>query len=187
MPVPQLSFTLQNPNDQGLVQLGNTGVGNPVDVTCILSFSGVFAGAVVAIEGVPIGQPLLQTTLGFGNPPTAASANEWALPFEVNDATGGTVTSPIGPISSLGGTGTCFIYTFTCSYFNLLRARLVSITSGAIQGGIATLPFPLSTSGSPITPPATFLELQRIRFGINCIMVGGADVNWSDLVSGDLN
>jgi hypothetical protein len=58
MPIPIATGTLANPGDVIAATLGNTGVGQGSDSRAVLSFSGAFQNAVVAVEAVPRGQPM---------------------------------------------------------------------------------------------------------------------------------
>lgn len=139
MPIPAVSGTLQSPGDTLLAALGNVGQGGEPDVAAILSLTGTFQGAVVAVEGVPIGQPLTP-----GNPPTPLSPSQWAAVAEVGLINDQLVGSPVGPLASNGQAGSGFTYAVDPTKFVLLRLRLVSIQGGAILGGIATTPFPVA-------------------------------------------
>lgn len=112
----------------GPVQLGNTGIGQPTDLTALVSLTGTFTAATVLIEGVPLGQPLTQ-----GNPPTPTSVSEWVL------------ISSQGPLTSTGLVGSGIAVTVACNLYQQLRARLSVIGSGAIVGGIASSPFLTTT------------------------------------------
>jgi hypothetical protein len=59
--------------------------------------------------------------------------------------------------------------------------RLISIGSGAIVGGIATIPFPLNQGLSIPGSAQSLLELQRIRLGMSILISGGADAGGLDL------
>ncbi len=168
MPVTPAQGTLQNVGDiVGPVFLGMTGVANPIDVTAIVSLTGAFTGATVAIEGVPIGQPLTPSS-NPGQPGTPTQPSEWVPLGEVGVVDFQPVSSPVGPLNSTGLQGSGYAFNVPCGMHQQMRLRLVSISSGAIQGGIATLPFPVPTGFSAAS--SAVLELQRIRVGIELLL-----------------
>jgi hypothetical protein len=177
MPVPLAQQSLVNPGDiLGPVILGNTGVGQPPDVSAVLSFTGLnglpFTNAVIAVEAIAIGQPVTAPA-SFGAAPTPLNPGQWEPVLDIGLVDGQPVSSPIGPLTSAGTVGTGFGYTVPCAQFQQLRARLVSIGSGAIQGGIATMGFPAgSTYLAQLVAlnSAQLLELQRIRVGIGVLV-----------------
>lgn len=154
----------------GPVLLGNTGVGNPLDVTAIVSLIGTFTNAVVAIEAVPIGQ-LVPFVQGATGPPVPTPApNQWIPILELGVIDGVPASSPVGPLTSAGTAGSGYAFTIGCGIFQQLRMRLVGIGGGAIQGGIATLPFPVPTGLTASSTSGLALELQRIRIGIGMLV-----------------
>lgn len=131
---------LQNAGDTLQLILGGVGVGNPPDVAAVFSLTGGFTAAVIAIEAVPLGQPMTP-----GSPPTVPSEGEWVHIAETYVLNGELQSSPLGPLTSTGAAGSGFAFTAGIAAYSALRIRLVSTGGGAIQGGIATLPFPTST------------------------------------------
>ncbi len=176
--VPQ-SATYQG--DTITVPLGVTGVGQGPDNTAILSLSGTFANAVIAVETVSLGQPMVQSPAFGTGPPAPASVSEWGNVEEINLLSGSPVSAPIGPVSSTGVAGTALQYAVPCGTFAQLRLRLISIGSGAIQGGIATVPFPV---GQQSLPPGANIEDFRNRVGIS-ILLEGMGINLQDLTAAD--
>jgi hypothetical protein len=162
------SATLQNVGDLLQVFLGNVGVGNPTDQIAIVSLTGTFTAATVAIEAVPQGLPISLTT----TPIAPLSANSWIATTDISVVNGQPVSSPVGPLTSAGGVGSGFSFTFNCGQFQLIQLRLVSIGSGAITGGIATGSFPGGSATNLLIGLANgqLLELQRIRVGINLLL-----------------
>ncbi len=144
MPIQAAQGLLQNIGDTVTAALGNTGVGQPADPSAILSLSGVFSQAVIAVEAIPLGQPMQPPVLGSNLPPLPVSASSWTPVANVSFLNQQVITVPIGPISSAGGPGTGFAYGLGCGTFQQIRLRLLSIGGGAIQGGIATAPFPIA-------------------------------------------
>ena len=184
MPVPDGVGLLTAVGQTVSVTLGNSGNGNPVDVTAIVSMTGTFTQATFVVEGIPLAQPMALT--GPYPPSQApASAAEWCLVYELGLQAGSPVTNPIGPLSSTGAAGTGFCYTVPCGYFQQLRLRVTGLGSGAIQAGIATIPFPISTSSVISTSPASLLAQNRIWFGIMVLLNGSDAVDLSALTSQD--
>lgn len=181
MPSPSVQGTLSIAGQTLQLALGRAGVGQPGDVTAIFSMTGVFANAVVGIEGVPLGQPL-SAPVGAGPQPAIGptSLSEWIPISEVAIINGASLSSPV-TISSTGGVGTGVSYQVGCAIFQALQMRLISIGSGAIVGGIATIPFPLNQGLSIPGSAQSLLELQRIRLGMSILISGGADAGGLDL------
>lgn len=164
-------YTLQNVGDTITVQLGVTGVGQPPDVTAIISLAGTYTAATVAVEAVALGQPIVT-----GSPTAPLYTYSWVPVTEIGVQDGQTVSSPIGPLTSVGTAGSGYAYQFGCGVFSMLRLRLVSIGSGAILGGIATIPFPIQSGLVNNLNAGMLLELQRIRVGIN-MLLASTDMN----------
>jgi hypothetical protein len=142
MPVAPVSKTLQTAGDTAQLALGYTGVGNPPDQTVVVSLTGTFTNAVVAIEGIPLGQASTSVPMPIS---------------EVSTLTGSTVSSPVGPLTSSGNAGSGFSFTVNAMLFSVVQIRLVSIGSGAITSGIASQTFPVT-----LTPASTsFFDLAR--------------------------
>lgn len=182
---------LQNPGDCIQANLGQSGVGQPTDPTAILSLcpagAGGFTGAVVAIEGVPLGQPLTQVVAGQ---PVAPSQNQWVDTLDVLTLTGAAQTSPVGPLTAAPGAGNGFGFAVGCGLYSMLRLRLVSISSGQVQGGLATVPFPVGSvgpggAGSGSVNSQNTVELGRIRVGLS-ILLEGLGINLQDLTAQDI-
>jgi hypothetical protein len=186
-PVPSLMSVPQNATtgyigDTVSVVLGNTGVGQPADVDAILSLSGTFTAAVIAIEAVPLGQPVAQSVLFGTGPPTAVSAGEWVAIAEVSLLNFGVVSAPIGPVSSTGLPGSALAYLVPCGLYAMLRLRLISIGSGTIQAGIATVPFPagatvqevfgsVNVTGDYLQQIFAILQRQTEPLGMNLLPI----------------
>jgi len=176
MPINPASGVLQNAGDTVVAQLGATGVGQGADPTAILSLTGAFTAATIAIEAVPLGQPMAPATgplSSFSQSPVAES--EWIPIGEVGVLDGISVSSPVGPLNSTGLPGSGYGFDVAVGKYQQIRLRLVSIGSGAIQGGIATVPFPV---GSALTQQLAvlagiLLEVQRCRVGIELVMSNG--------------
>jgi hypothetical protein len=156
MPAIPVSKTLQNVDDTLQLQLGLVGYGQPQDITAVVSLTGTFTLAVVAIEGVPIGQSLSSVPIPLA---------------EINIGTGNPQGSPVGPFTSTGGPGSGNAFVISCGIYSLIQVRLVSIGGGAITCGIASATFPV-TPGSNLPSPQMMLELVRIRIGINALLDG---------------
>lgn len=184
MPVQPAQGTLQNVGDiVGPVFLGQTGVGNPPDTTAVFAFTGVYTNAVVAIEGIPIGQPISQ-----GPPLAPNSSNEWVACLDVALLSGALQSNPI-TINSTGGPSSGFACAVGSGMYQQLRARLIGNGGGAIQASIATCGFPLSPSpggaaGGSVNAQNQ-LELGRIRVGMS-ILLEGMGINLQDLTSQDI-
>jgi hypothetical protein len=184
MPSPTAQGLLTTPGQTVQLNLGQTGVGQPGDVTAILSMTGVFANAVIGVEAVPLGQPVAQPTQpGPFGPVSPVSPSEWIPIAEVGIINGAVVSSPL-TLSSAGGLGTGFAFSVGAGQFQLLQLRLISIGSGAVQGGIATLPFPLNAGLSAPGSAINTLELGRIRIGLS-ILLEGLGVNLQDISQAD--
>lgn len=141
MPTAPVQGTLQAVGDTITSLLGNVGVGNPADVAAILSLTGGFTNAQVAIEAIPLGQPMTQNVGGAATP---TSPGEWVDVATINLGTGAVYQSPIGPLTSNGAPGSGFAFSCGVGIYQALRLRLVNTSGGAIVGGIATVPFPVS-------------------------------------------
>jgi len=158
----QSNGQLVNPGDT-LVVVTGPGVwvpGVPADVLATLAIGGTFASAIIAIEGLPTGTPLVQ-----GNPPTPVSPSAWVPIGQLPN--GSQLINPVGPLS---GPAT---YSIVCAGLMQVRLRLVSIGSGSIQGSIVTVP-PV-----PVTMSDLLLELQRLRMGMTLLLAectDGADL-----------
>lgn len=127
--------------------IGKTGTGQPPDVSAVFSLTGAFGNATIGLEGVPIGQPITPPAGGGpGGSPSPVSLSSWVPIAEVTVSNGQVISSPVGPLSNLGGVGTGYAYWVSVAIFQMLQIRLISISSGAIQGGIATCGFPASSS-----------------------------------------
>lgn len=193
MPSPSATGVLSVAGATLQAQLGQGGVGQPGDVTCVVTMYGVFSSAQIAVEGVPLGSPLVQPTtpgpqMGI-NSASPLSPNEWIAIEELGIFNGQLVSSPI-TISSSGGPSSGVSYTFGAGVFEIVRLRLISISSGAVQGVIAFVPFPISTGLQQLGNAVNQLELSRIRTGISALMAGGADAegfNLQDLSQADFN
>ena len=181
MPSPSVQGTLSIAGQTLQLALGRAGVGQPGDVTAGFSMTGTFANAVIGLEGVPLGQPL-SAPVGAGPQPSIGplTLSEWIPIGEVAVINGASLSSPV-TISSAGGVGTGFQFIVGCALFQALQMRLISIGSGAIVGGIATIPFPLNQGLSVPGSAQSLLELQRIRLGISILISGGADSGGLDL------
>ena len=176
MPSPTAQTTLSVAGQTLQLNVGQTGVGQPPDVTAVFGFTGIFANAVIGIEAVPLGQPINQPSVAgpFG-PVSPVSLSEWIPIGEQGVLNGQNTSSPL-TLSSLGGLGTGFAYVVPVAPYQMLQIRLISIGSGAVVASIATGTFPAST-GLSANPSAalTQLELGRIRIGMSILIGGGAD------------
>ncbi len=117
-----------NPVNAQLVNVGDvvTAVlqGDP---QVILSLSGTFTGAVFQIEGVPQGQ------------------TQFIPVAEVRSDTGGLQAGGvIGPLNG-AGLGSGLTMRADGGALNQIRIRLTAIGTGAVTGGIATVPFPFAS------------------------------------------
>ena len=197
MPVPVAQQTIQNVGDiLGPLLLGQTGVGQPADVTAIVSLTGVFSGVSVSIEGVPLGQPITQGGPSALPPapaaPQPASANEWVPVLDVWLINGQAQSSPLTGLTSAGGAGSGYAFAVGCGIYQQLRLRLTGNGGGtAIQGGMATVPFPVGSvgpggggSGGSVNAQNT-TELGRIRVGLS-ILLEGLGINLQDLTATDI-
>jgi hypothetical protein len=197
MPIQPTQGTMQTPASGSYIgdvigpgYLGVDGVGNPGDVSAIFSLSGTFVNAVVAIEGLPQGTPMTPALPPSpanpnGLPSTPLSSSQWTPIAEVGVINGQLTTSPVGPLTSSGVVGTGFAYTAPIGAFQQVRMRLLSISSGAVVGGIATVPFPISTGIVQPGNPVSQLELGRIRVGMS-ILLEGMGINLQDLTQSDI-
>jgi hypothetical protein len=106
------------------------------DPQLILSMSGAFAGATVAVEYTPLGQ----------------AVTTWLPYAEVRVDTGFVVQSGlIGPVSN-SGFGSGITLRADGTGVAAIRLRLVSpLGSGAVTGGIASVPFPFSANVQVVT------------------------------------
>ena len=197
MPIQPVQGTLQTPASSTYIGdvvgpgfIGSDGVGNPGDVSAIFSMSGTFSTATIAIEGLPQGIPMSPAlppspTNPTGTPPTPLSPNQWVPLAEVGVINGQLTSSPVGPLTSNGLVGTGFAYTAPIGAFQQVRMRLISIGSGAVLGGIATVPFPISTGIVQPGNPVSQLELGRIRVGMS-LLLEGMGINLQDLTQSDM-
>jgi hypothetical protein len=135
------SGILQNPGD--VVTGKSLGYHEPASTpndTVVLSMTGTFTNAVVAVEAVAQGQPIVQTPILAGysvNQAAPASTAEWgAISVSPSAVPGALVASPLGPLSSTGLPGSGFAFLAPAGPFVQMRLRLISIGSGSIQAGV---------------------------------------------------
>lgn len=127
MPINPVNAQLVNANDTVTANLQG-------DPQVILSVAGTFTGAIFVVEATPLGQP----------------AGTWVPVSEVRVDTGA-VAGQIGPLSG-GGLGSGLTMRADGGGYSAMRIRLVNaVGSGAVTGGIATVPFPYSASIQVVT------------------------------------
>jgi hypothetical protein len=135
------SGILTNPGDTVVGR--SLGYHEPISTandTVVLSLTGTFANAVVAVEAVAQGQPIVQTPILAGysvNQAAPVSTAEWgAISVSPSAVPGTLVQSPLGPLSSTGAPGSGFAFVAPAGPFVQIRLRLISIGSGTIQAGV---------------------------------------------------
>lgn len=168
MPSPSAQGLLNAAGQTLQLWLGNTGVGQPADVSAIIAVTGIYQAATIGIEAIPLGQPLVQPSqAGPFQVPSPVSTSEWIPITELAIVNGSVLSSPVGPLTSVGGPGTGFGWTIPAGIYQAVQVRVISIGGGAIQASIASVPFPSSSSIGSASNPVSQLELSRIRFGIS--------------------